>query len=78
MNSGGTSAATDTITGVGTSAGKEVCLSGRGVTKIFGFGGRQTLAVDHVDFEFYTGELGSIVGVARFYELALLHYIHGV
>lgn len=48
--------------GGGVAGGKEVCLSGRGVTKIFGFGARKTLAVDHVDFDFYTGELVSIVG----------------
>jgi len=41
---------------------KELCLSGTGVTKIYGFGGRKTLAVDSVDFKFYTGELVSIVG----------------
>jgi peptide/nickel transport system ATP-binding protein len=37
-------------------------LSGVGLTKIFGLGRRKTLAVDHVDFEFYTGEIISIVG----------------
>jgi len=41
---------------------REICLSGTGVTKVFGFGGRKTVAVDHVDFSFYTGELVSIVG----------------
>ena len=41
---------------------RELCLSGSGVTKIFGFGDRKTLAVDHVDFNFYSGELISIVG----------------
>lgn len=32
--------------------GKELkpCLSGRGVTKVFGFGDAKTVAVDHVDF----------------------------
>lgn len=41
---------------------RPLCLSGKGVTKIFGTGGKQTLAVDHVDFEFHRGELVSIVG----------------
>lgn len=39
-----------------------LCLSGTGVTKIFGAGKKATLAVDHVDFEFHEGELVSIVG----------------
>ncbi|MGC8780818.1 MAG: ABC transporter ATP-binding protein [Anaerolineae bacterium] len=38
------------------------CLSGRGLTKVFGFGRRQTVAVDHVDFDFREGEIVSIVG----------------
>lgn len=41
---------------------KQVCLSGKGLTKIFGFGRQRTLAVDHVDFSFYEGEIVSIVG----------------
>ncbi len=41
---------------------KTLCLSGKGVTKVFGFGEKKTVAVDHVDFEFYQGELISIVG----------------
>lgn len=41
---------------------KAMCLSGKGVTKVFGFGDKKTVAVDHVDFEFYEGELISIVG----------------
>jgi peptide/nickel transport system ATP-binding protein len=39
-----------------------LCLSGRGLTKIFGFGRRKTVAVDHVDFDFREGEVISIVG----------------
>ena len=27
------------------------CLTGKGVTKIFGMGDRKTVAVDHVDFD---------------------------
>ena len=37
-------------------------LSGRGLTKIFGVGNQKTVAVDHVDFDFYAGEVLSIVG----------------
>ncbi len=33
-----------------------------GLTKIFGFGRQKTVAVDHVDFDFYAGEIVSIVG----------------
>jgi peptide/nickel transport system ATP-binding protein len=39
-----------------------VILSGKGVTKTFGFGSRKTVAVDHVDFSFKEGEVISIVG----------------
>ena len=42
--------------------GKPLCLSGRGVTKVFGFGDKKTVAVDHVDFDFHVGEFVSIVG----------------
>lgn len=41
---------------------RKLCLSGTGITKIFGFGQTKTLAVDHVDFNFYEGEVISIVG----------------
>jgi len=41
---------------------KSIILSGTGLTKIFGFGRKKTLAVDHVDFDFYEGEVISIVG----------------
>lgn len=39
-----------------------ICLSGKGITKVFGFGDEKTVAVDHVDFEFHEGEIISIVG----------------
>jgi len=39
-----------------------VCLSGVGLTKVFGMGREKTVAVDHVDFNFYEGEVISIVG----------------
>ncbi|MGA7194958.1 MAG: ABC transporter ATP-binding protein [Anaerolineales bacterium] len=41
---------------------KKLCLSGSGLTKVFGFGAQKTIAVDHVDFNFYEGEIVSIVG----------------
>ena len=41
---------------------RPMCLSGKGVTKVFGLGEKKTVAVDHVDFEFHEGELISIVG----------------
>ena len=41
---------------------KKMCLSASGLTKIFGFGLSKTVAVDHVDFNFYEGEIVSIVG----------------
>lgn len=37
-------------------------LRGEGITKIFGYGKTRTLAVDHVDFDFHSGEVISIVG----------------
>lgn len=41
---------------------KKLCLSGSGVTKVFGFGRSRTVAVDHVDFEFHESEIVSLVG----------------
>jgi peptide/nickel transport system ATP-binding protein len=43
-------------------AEKKSCLSGSGLTKVFGVGRQKTVAVDHVDFNFYEGEIVSIVG----------------
>jgi peptide/nickel transport system ATP-binding protein len=37
-------------------------LRGKGLTKVFGLGRQKTVAVDHVDFDFYSGETISIVG----------------
>ncbi len=39
-----------------------LCLSGRAVTKIFGSGKKETVAVNRVNFDFHEGELVSIVG----------------
>lgn len=44
------------------SADKNLILSGRGLTKVFGFGRNRTVAVDHVDIDLYEGEVVSIVG----------------
>ncbi len=41
---------------------QNLCLSGTGVTKVFGFGRTRTVAVDHVDFAFHEREVISIVG----------------
>ena len=40
----------------------KACLSGVGLTKVFGLGRQKTVAVDHVDFAFNEGEVISIVG----------------
>ena len=45
-----------------TNENRPLCLSGVGVTKIFGFGDSKTVAVDHVNFDFYEGEIISNVG----------------
>jgi peptide/nickel transport system ATP-binding protein len=41
---------------------KSSCLSGTGLTKVFGSRRTRTVAVDHVDFDFHEGEVVSIVG----------------
>lgn len=41
---------------------RAACLSGKGVTKVFGIGDKKTVAVDHVEFDFREGEIISIVG----------------
>lgn len=41
---------------------RPLCLSGTGVTKVYGMGAKRNVAVDHVDFAFREGELVSIVG----------------
>jgi len=43
-------------------ADRAICLSTKGLTKVFGFGKNKTVAVDHVDLELYEGEVVSIVG----------------
>ena len=39
-----------------------LCLSGRNVTRVFGYGEKANVAVDHVNFDFHEGEFVSIVG----------------
>ena len=41
---------------------KKVCLSGAGLTKLFGLGRNKTLAVDNVSIDLYESEIVSIVG----------------
>jgi peptide/nickel transport system ATP-binding protein len=41
---------------------KEIYLSAKGLTKVFGAGSQKTIAVDHVDINLYKGEVVSIVG----------------
>ena len=58
--------------------GRELCLSGTGITKVFGFGNKKTVAVDHVDFEFYTGDLISIVGESGSGKTTLIKMLLGL
>lgn len=37
-------------------------LSGKNITKVFGYGLNKTVAVDNIDFDFHEGEIISIVG----------------
>ena len=41
---------------------KKVLLSGKNLTKVFGYGLNQTVAVDNINFDFHEGEIISIVG----------------
>ncbi len=41
---------------------RNIILSTKGLSKVFGFGRQKTLAVDHVDIDIYEGEVVSIVG----------------
>jgi peptide/nickel transport system ATP-binding protein len=42
--------------------GKNICLKGVGLTKIFGFGRQRTVAVDNIDIDLHESEIVSIVG----------------
>jgi peptide/nickel transport system ATP-binding protein len=57
---------------------KELCLSGTGITKVFGFGNKKTVAVDGVDFNFYSGELISIVGESGSGKTTLIKMLLGL
>jgi peptide/nickel transport system ATP-binding protein len=57
---------------------KQSCLSGKGVTKIFGTGNKKTVAVDHVDFDFKKGEVISIVGESGSGKTTLFKMILGL
>jgi peptide/nickel transport system ATP-binding protein len=41
---------------------RKPCLTGKNLTKVFGLGRKKTVAVDHVNFDFYESEIISIVG----------------
>jgi len=57
---------------------KQLCLSGKGVTKVFGHGRKKTVAVDNVDFEFYSGDLISIVGESGSGKTTLIKMLLGL
>jgi peptide/nickel transport system ATP-binding protein len=52
----------DVTKGEGMNDEKNIILSTKGLTKVFGLGRNKTVAVDHVDVNFYEGEVVSIVG----------------
>ena len=54
------------------------CISGKGVTKIFGIGNKCNIAVNHVDFEFRQGEIISIVGESGSGKTTLFKMILGI
>jgi peptide/nickel transport system ATP-binding protein len=41
---------------------RKICLSVKGLTRVFGFGAHKNVAVDHVNMDLYEGEVVSIVG----------------
>ena len=57
---------------------KQLCLSGKGVTKVFGYGRKKTVAVNNVDFEFYSGDLISIVGESGSGKTTLIKMLLGL
>lgn len=57
---------------------KQSCLSGKGVTKVFGMGNKRNVAVDHVDFDFKRGEVVSIVGESGSGKTTLFKMILGL
>ena len=57
---------------------RQSCLSGKGVTKVFGMGSKRNVAVDHVDFDFKKGEVVSIVGESGSGKTTLFKMILGL
>ncbi|MCL2425860.1 MAG: ATP-binding cassette domain-containing protein [Oscillospiraceae bacterium] len=57
---------------------RQLCLSGKGVTKVFGHGRKKTVAVNNVDFEFYSGDLISIVGESGSGKTTLIKMLLGL
>lgn len=57
---------------------RELCLSGKNVTKVFGYGRTKTVAVNNVDFEFYSGDLISIVGESGSGKTTLIKMLLGL
>jgi peptide/nickel transport system ATP-binding protein len=57
---------------------KKFCLSGTGLVKMFRFGRQKTVAVDHVDFNFYESEIVSIVGESGSGKTTLVKMILGL
>ena len=57
---------------------KEICLSGSGVTKAFGYGNKKKVAVNNVDFNFRSGELVSIVGESGSGKTTLIKMLLGL
>jgi len=57
---------------------RQLCLSGKGVTKVFGHGKKKTVAVNSVDFEFYQGDLISIVGESGSGKTTLIKMLLGL
>ena len=55
-----------------------LCLSGRNVTKVFGFGDKKTIAVNDVSFDFHEGEFVSIVGESGSGKTTLSNILRGL
>ena len=47
---------------VRTKSDRNICLSAKGLTRVFGFGANKNVAVDNVNMDLYEGEVVSIVG----------------
>ncbi|CAM3289085.1 MULTISPECIES: ABC transporter ATP-binding protein [Paenibacillus] len=58
--------------------GNNVLIEGKNLTKVFGFGGNKTTAVDNVSFAFHEGEIISIVGESGSGKTTLAKLIMGL